>query len=43
LLLHGPSLGPPEAQRLPLPPEAELRELLPAGISLTIDPDPLQL
>ena len=43
VLLHGPSVAPPEAQRLPLPPEAELRELLPAGISLTIDPDPLQL
>jgi primosomal protein N' (replication factor Y) len=29
--------------RLPLPPEAELRQLLPQGISLAIDPDPLQL
>jgi len=28
---------------LPLPPEAELRRALPAGVSLTIDPDPLEL
>ncbi len=43
VLLHGPVAGPIETERLPLPPEAELRALLPAGISLTIDPDPLQL
>ena len=42
VLLHGPAggVGP---QPLPLPPEAELRALLPSGIHLTIDPDPLQL
>lgn len=38
LLLHGPA-----GSALPLPPEAELRGLLPAAVSLTIDPDPLEL
>ena len=38
LLLHGPA-----GSALPLPPEAELRALLPASVSLTIDPDPLEL
>ena len=38
LLLHGPA-----GSRLPLPPEAALRALLPRGVSLAIDPDPLQL
>jgi primosomal protein N' (replication factor Y) len=38
LLLHGPPVAD-----LPLPPEASLREALPAGVSLTIDPDPLTL
>ena len=38
LLLHGPA-----GSALPLPPEAELRALLPAAVSLTIDPDPLEL
>lgn len=44
VLLHGPlpSLAT-LAARLPLPPEAELRQLLPRGITLAIDPDPLQL
>ncbi|MFM7360560.1 MAG: primosomal protein N', partial [Cyanobium sp.] len=53
VLLHGPASGGPAgggaasggaaAMVLPLPPEAELRQLLPAGVSLAIDPDPLQL
>jgi primosomal protein N' (replication factor Y) len=38
LLLHGPANHP-----LPLPPEATLREGLPAGVGLAIDPDPLEL
>jgi primosomal protein N' (replication factor Y) len=38
LLLHGPAGTP-----LPLPPAASLREALPGGVSLTIDPDPLEL
>ncbi|MCS5705518.1 primosomal protein N' [Synechococcus sp. FGCU-3] len=38
LLLHGPA-----GQPLPLPPEAELREGLPSGMGLAIDPDPLEL
>ena len=38
LLLHGPA-----GQPLPLPPEAQLREGLPAGLGLAIDPDPLEL
>lgn len=42
VLLHGPPPGP-GLTPLPLPPEAELRSLLPSGIHLTIDPDPLQL
>ncbi len=42
VLLHGPAEGTDGAP-LPLPPEAELRALLPSGIHLTIDPDPLQL
>jgi primosomal protein N' (replication factor Y) len=43
VLLHGPAAPATEGERLPLPPEAELRALLPAGLHLTIDPDPLQL
>jgi primosomal protein N' (replication factor Y) len=35
LLLHGPA-----ASALPLPPEAELRRMLPATVGLAIDPDP---
>ena len=38
LLLHGPA-----DRLLPLPPEATLREGLPAGVGLSIDPDPLEL
>jgi len=38
VLLHGPAGSP-----LPLPPEQELRALLPPEVSLAIDPDPLQL
>ena len=38
LLLHGPA-----GSALPLPPEARLRALLPLAVSLTIDPDPLEL
>jgi primosomal protein N' (replication factor Y) len=38
LLLHGPAGSP-----LPLPPAANLRDALPGGVSLTIDPDPLEL
>ncbi|MEB3322880.1 MAG: primosomal protein N', partial [Synechococcaceae cyanobacterium] len=38
VLLHGPA-----GRGLPLPPEADLRRLLPTGVSLTIDPDPLEL
>ncbi|MCP9810174.1 primosomal protein N' [Cyanobium sp. HWJ4-Hawea] len=38
LLLHGPA-----DSILPLPPEAELRQGLPAGIGLAIDPDPITL
>ena len=38
LLLHGPAGSP-----LPLPPEAELRQALPAQVGLAIDPDPLML
>jgi primosomal protein N' (replication factor Y) len=38
LLLHGPAHTP-----LPLPAEAALRQLLPAGVGLAIDPDPLEL
>ena len=37
LLLHGPE-GP-----LPLPPGQSLRALLPRGVDLTIDPDPMHL
>jgi primosomal protein N' (replication factor Y) len=37
LLLHG------TASDLPLPAEADLRRALPTGVSLTIDPDPLEL
>ncbi len=47
LLLHGGrplSRGPdPEPAALPLPPEQELRRMLPQGVSLAIDPDPLEL
>ena len=38
LLLHGPAESP-----LPLPPEAVLRQGLPRGVGLAIDPDPLEL
>lgn len=38
LLLHGPADSP-----VPLPAEAVLREALPAGVGLAIDPDPLAL
>jgi primosomal protein N' (replication factor Y) len=38
LLLHGPAGSP-----LPLPPEADLRQGLPQGVGLAIDPDPLEL
>jgi primosomal protein N' (replication factor Y) len=38
LLLHGPANSP-----LPLPTERELREMLHREVSLSIDPDPLQL
>ncbi len=38
LLLHGPAGSP-----LPLPPEIELRQALPAQVGLAIDPDPLML
>jgi primosomal protein N' (replication factor Y) len=38
LLLHGPGTA-----ALPLPPDGELRRALPPGVSLTIDPDPLEL
>jgi primosomal protein N' (replication factor Y) len=38
LLLHGTGLA-----TLPLPPEGDLRRALPPGVSLTIDPDPLDL
>jgi primosomal protein N' (replication factor Y) len=38
LLLHGPAASP-----LPLPAAASLRDALPGGVSLTIDPDPLEL
>jgi primosomal protein N' (replication factor Y) len=46
VLLHGPVNDPvaaPETERLPLPQEADLRALLPTGVNLSIDPDPLQL
>ena len=38
LLLHGPAESP-----LPLPSEAVLRQSLPRGVGLAIDPDPLEL
>ena len=38
LLLHGPA-----GHSLPLPSECLLREALPAGVGLAIDPDPLSL
>ena len=38
VLLHGPAGAP-----LPLPTEAALRQGLPAGVGLTIDPDPTAL
>ena len=38
LLLYGP-----KSSKIPLPCGAELWEALPKGISLSIDPDPLQL
>ncbi len=38
LLLHGAGTA-----TLPLPPDGELRQALPPGVSLTIDPDPLEL
>ena len=41
VLLHGPADA--TGQALPLPPEAELRRLVPQTVSLAIDPDPLEL
>jgi primosomal protein N' (replication factor Y) len=38
LLLHGPA-----GAALPLPSEAEVRQALPCGVGLAIDPDPLSL
>ncbi|MFM7267511.1 MAG: primosomal protein N' [Cyanobium sp.] len=38
ILLHGPA-----GSSLPLPVSGHLREALPRGVSLTIDPDPLEL
>jgi primosomal protein N' (replication factor Y) (superfamily II helicase) len=38
VLLHGPA-----GAAIPLPPEADLRRILPQAVSLAIDPDPLQL
>ncbi len=38
LLLHSAGTA-----ALPLPPESDLRQALPPGVSLTIDPDPLEL
>jgi primosomal protein N' (replication factor Y) len=45
LLLHGPAPGGGAAtgSALPLPAEVELRAMLPRGVSLAIDPDPLAL
>ena len=45
LLLHGPARDRSQAtgSPLPLPAEAELRAMLPRGVSLAIDPDPLAL
>ena len=47
LLLHGactPGVGSTATDgALPLPPESDLRQALPPGVSLTIDPDPLEL
>lgn len=42
LLLHGPA-DPSGSGGLPLPSEALLRQGLPAGVGLAIDPDPLTL
>jgi primosomal protein N' (replication factor Y) len=38
LLLHGPA-----GSALPLPSGADLQGALPKGVSLAIDPDPLEL
>lgn len=45
LLLHGPAheRGEDTGSPLPLPAEPELRAMLPRGVSLAIDPDPLAL
>ena len=45
LLLHGPAPLPATVPPPPLPlaPELELRALLPRTVTLTIDPDPLEL
>lgn len=47
LLLHGPIQDPGRAgerdSALPLPSEGDLRRILPEGVSLAIDPDPLEL
>jgi primosomal protein N' (replication factor Y) len=45
LLLHGPARDRSQGtgSPLPLPAEAELRAMLPRGVSLAIDPDPLAL
>jgi primosomal protein N' (replication factor Y) len=42
LLLHGPA-DSSASGGLPLPSEAVLRQGLPAGVGLAIDPDPLTL
>ena len=38
LLLHGPAASP-----IPLPKGADLQRAMPKGVSLAIDPDPLEL
>ena len=38
VLLHGPATA-----AIPLPPEADLRSALPVGVTLAVDPDPLEL
>ena len=43
ILLHGPIGKPVELERLPLVSEGELRAILPRGVTLAIDPDPVHL
>ena len=43
ILLHGPIGMPVELERLPLASEGELRAILPRGVTLAIDPDPVHL